>query len=140
VQVACQKYWSVTHEDAPGDGVGNHPNKYFEESVKFYQVRIHLPALPLYLHAVLNAVMCMDMSFVTPSGQAKWRRHACEEGTTYHPHLSEQCRVPYGGSGLSELAYALSVPTASAASSTGCCSTCLLILYYHNTAIRILVG
>jgi len=35
-QLACQRYFSLTHNDVSPEGVGNHPNKYFEESVKYH--------------------------------------------------------------------------------------------------------
>ena len=35
-QVACQRYFISTHPGSPGDGVGNHPNAYFEISERYY--------------------------------------------------------------------------------------------------------
>jgi DNA primase large subunit len=39
-QIACQRYFSVTHGnvDAAALGVGNHPNKYFEESKNYHEL------------------------------------------------------------------------------------------------------
>lgn len=36
-QVACQKYFTATHNGHVGDNVGNHPNAYFDESVAYYR-------------------------------------------------------------------------------------------------------
>eukprot|EP01006_Ploeotia_vitrea_P062798 TRINITY_DN84431_c0_g1_i1.p1 TRINITY_DN84431_c0_g1~~TRINITY_DN84431_c0_g1_i1.p1 ORF type:complete len:535 (+),score=253.10 TRINITY_DN84431_c0_g1_i1:157-1605(+) len=35
-QLACQQYFIITHPGSKGDSVGNHPNKYFEESVNHH--------------------------------------------------------------------------------------------------------
>mmetsp|Transcript_24278 Transcript_24278/g.34262 ORF Transcript_24278/g.34262 Transcript_24278/m.34262 type:complete len:493 (-) Transcript_24278:370-1848(-) len=36
-QVACQKYFSATHNGHVGENVGNHPNAYFDDSVAYYK-------------------------------------------------------------------------------------------------------
>lgn len=35
-QVACKKYFSVTHNNYDSEAVGNHPNGYFDASMKYY--------------------------------------------------------------------------------------------------------
>ena len=36
-QVACRKHWEATHHKGDSDGVGNHPNAWFEASVTHYK-------------------------------------------------------------------------------------------------------
>jgi len=35
-QLACKSYFCKTHPNASGEGVGNHPNHFFNESVNFW--------------------------------------------------------------------------------------------------------
>jgi DNA primase large subunit len=36
-QIACREYFKIHHPNSTGDAVGAHPNKYFEESMKYWR-------------------------------------------------------------------------------------------------------
>jgi DNA primase large subunit len=38
-QVACKKYFTVTHNNYDNDNVGNHPNAYFDASMKYHTAK-----------------------------------------------------------------------------------------------------
>ncbi|CAD2106399.1 DNA primase large subunit, putative [Plasmodium vinckei petteri] len=39
-QLACVKFFTETHPNSPGDGVGNHPNSFYVESRKYYKSKM----------------------------------------------------------------------------------------------------
>lgn len=44
-QLACKKYFALSHEGYEGESIGNHPNAYFDESEKFWRGKeIHSPS------------------------------------------------------------------------------------------------
>ena len=36
-QIACRVHWEALHPGGNSEGVGNHPNAWFDESVKYYK-------------------------------------------------------------------------------------------------------